>query len=139
MSSVFGILIAPLCGWILDYKVNRGLYKVYFLCNFILLFFFLSRLFAKNVESFYYTNNYLVNDINTLYCLYVSINRCCYSGDSNFHLFTYNARNWMSSSYRYNVNIDRNFTLILDFFFLKISTSVYRYSSWSNVDNSGYY
>jgi hypothetical protein len=74
MSSVFGILIAPLCGWILDYKVNRGLYKVYFLCNFILLFFFCQGYSQKMLNlSIIQTITWLMTLILCIVCMFRSI------------------------------------------------------------------
>jgi len=71
MSAVFGIFIAPLCGWILDYKINRGLYKVNFLCNFILLFKGYSQKMLN--LSIIQTTTWLMTLILCIVCMFRSI------------------------------------------------------------------
>ncbi len=101
MSAGFGIIIAPICGFIVDFKASRGLLK--FLFNSFK--FFSSRLYAKNVESFNFTNIDLDRFCCSLYCLYVSIN-CCRCDNSNYCIiFTHTTCSWKSSIDCYSVKI----------------------------------
>ncbi len=132
--------------------------RVPFQINMNLLF---SRSYTKNVEYFDFTNTILDWFYSTLYCLYVSIRCCSDNRFDYFNCFTNNTSRWKSSINCYCVKIKfirrgvpnskkyreglplvvgtpLKFSLFI-IFFLKFSTSIYRISSWSYVDNSRYY
>jgi hypothetical protein len=111
MSTLLALFIAPICGFIIDYRANRGMTNLLLFMIFSLWIF--QRLFSKNIKYFYPTNIDMVSDNTTLYCLYVSINSCCSSSDIYFYLLTYNAYIWLSSSYYHTVNTDKNLMLFL--------------------------
>lgn len=94
MSAALGLIIAPVCGLLVDYKIARGKFNR-IVCGLpMVVFWVFYRLSTETVEYLHSAEFDLDSHCDSLHCLHVSIHQCRVGGHGDHALFTYHAGCW---------------------------------------------
>ena len=94
MSAASGLIIAPICGLLVDYKIARGEFNRIVCVSPMVVFWVLCRLSTETVEYLHSAEFDLDFHSDSLHCLHVSIRQCRVDGHGDHALFTCYAGCW---------------------------------------------
>ena len=102
ISAVLSLVIAPVCGYIIDYQVHRGMGDA-LLCvknRFVSS----DRLHAKALQSFHSANIHLDHHHHSLPGVYAPVVSCCFGSTLRLYSLSNDARRRMPSDYHHDVS-----------------------------------